>query len=114
MDDYDDTREMVASLLGAVYRVSQATNGIEALEIARRDQPSVIVMDIAMPVLDGLAATKVLRADPTLRGIPVIACTAQPSLVAGERRLFFAVIAKPVDYPSLLREIKAAVRSGSR
>jgi CheY-like chemotaxis protein len=71
-------------------------------------------MDIAMPFMDGLTATKLIRADPALRDIPVIACTAQASLLTGEQRLFFAVTTKPVDYRELLRLLNAAVRSRSR
>jgi len=111
VDDYDDAREMLAALLGAAYHILQASNGLEALEIARRDKPSLILMDIAMPVMDGLTASKYLRATPALKQIPIIAQTAQPSLLAAERHLFFAVLQKPIDYRRLLQLIKLAIQA---
>jgi two-component system cell cycle response regulator DivK len=111
VDDYDDSREMLAALLGAAYHIVQATNGLEALESARRDRPSVILMDISMPVMDGLTASRYLRADPILKDIPIIAHTAQPRLLAADQQLFFAVVRKPIDYRRLLRLIEVATQA---
>src|SRR2546423_8195214 len=54
------------------YRVVTATNGEEALKVASLSRPNIILMDIAMPQLDGLGATRRLREDESLRAIPVI------------------------------------------
>jgi CheY-like chemotaxis protein len=62
VDDCEDIRELVAlqlTLLG--YRVVEATNGFEAIELARKECPALILMDINMPALDGLAATRYIR-----------------------------------------------------
>jgi two-component system, cell cycle response regulator DivK len=62
VDDCEDIRELVAlqlTLLG--YRVMEATNGFEAFELARKECPALILMDINMPILDGLAATRCIR-----------------------------------------------------
>jgi len=62
VDDCEDIRELVAlqlTLLG--YRVVEATNGFEAIELARKECPALILMDINMPILDGLAATRYIR-----------------------------------------------------
>jgi CheY-like chemotaxis protein len=61
-DDCEDIRELVAlqlTLLG--YLVAEATNGFEAIELARKECPALILMDINMPILDGLAATRHIR-----------------------------------------------------
>ena len=62
VDDCEDIRELVAlqlTLLG--YRLVEATNGFEAIELARKECPALILMDINMPILDGLAATRYIR-----------------------------------------------------
>ena len=62
VDDCEDIRELVTlqlTLLG--YRVVEATNGMEAVEFARKESPALILMDINMPILDGLAATRYIR-----------------------------------------------------
>jgi two-component system, cell cycle response regulator DivK len=110
VDDYDDAREMLAALLGSAYHIVQASNGLEALESARRDKPSVILMDISMPVMDGLTASRYLRADPTFKEIPIIAHTSQPSALEAEQHLFFAVVRKPIDYTRLLQLIEVAIQ----
>ncbi len=57
------------------YRVEQATNGQEAVELTKRLKPDVVVMDLSLPVMDGWEATRRLKADETTRHIPVIALT---------------------------------------
>ena len=62
VDDCEDIRELVAlqlTMLG--YRVVEAANGFEAIELARKECPALILMDINMPILDGLAATRYIR-----------------------------------------------------
>jgi len=62
VDDSDDLRElMVFQIQSLGYETVEATNGLEAIEVARQTSPSLILMDINMPLLDGLAATRVIR-----------------------------------------------------
>ena len=76
VDDYSDTRDMYAEYLDyAGYRAQTASDGREAVRRALRTHPSVIVMDLAMPVLDGWEATRILRADPRTRDIPIVVLT---------------------------------------
>jgi CheY-like chemotaxis protein len=59
------------------YALLMARNGQEAVEIARSELPSLIVMDVQMPVLDGLSALRQIKADPITSAIPVIMLTAR-------------------------------------
>ncbi len=77
VDDVDAVRivlRMQLTVLG--YRVLEARNGVEALVLGRRERPDLILMDISMPVLDGLEATRLLRETPETKDIPIIALTA--------------------------------------
>lgn len=105
-EDYDDARDIMALVLkSAGYQVYEARDGVEALEAARAFHPAIIVMDMFMPNMDGLTATRALRDEPQLRRIPVIAQTAQPSVLSGSRELFDAVLAKPCSPAVLIRTI---------
>lgn len=76
VDDYPDAREMYSEYLTfAGYRVVEAANGVEAIEKAEALLPSVILMDLSMPVMDGWEATRRLKAASKTRRIPVIALT---------------------------------------
>ena len=79
-DDDLDTLEAIAFLLHAAgFRVETATNGREAEEIASLALPDVIVMDFAMPEVDGWEATRRIKSNEATRHVPIIACTAQAS-----------------------------------
>jgi two-component system cell cycle response regulator DivK len=81
VDDVQDTREMYAEYLDYVgMRAETAENGRQAVRRALRAHPDAIVMDLAMPVLDGWEATRILHADPRTRDIPIVVITgnAQP------------------------------------
>lgn len=105
-EDYDDARDIMTLVLqSAGYEVAEARDGVEALEAARTFHPHLIVMDMFMPNMDGLTATRALRDEPALRRIPVIAQTAQPSVISGSRELFDAVLAKPCSPDILIRTI---------
>jgi two-component system CheB/CheR fusion protein len=93
------------------YVVSQAANGQEAIELLGRTAHDVVLMDVQMPVMDGIEATRRLRsgeaggADPT---VPVIALTAYA--MAGDREMLLAAgadayLSKPVDHELLVREL---------
>jgi CheY-like chemotaxis protein len=96
-DDYADSREWLSIVLqGAGFMVRTARNGLEAVIAAHQLQPAVILMDLGMPVLDGVAATRLIKAIDELQGAHVIAYTAQPTEDSGfDRSLFAAVLRKP-------------------
>ena len=76
VDDYDDAREMYAeSLLVSGFRVAEAADGAQAVELARSLSPDVILMDLSLPGVDGWEATRQLKADARTQHIPVVALT---------------------------------------
>lgn len=76
-EDFEDARELYRDYLEfSGFRVETAANGREAVELAARLQPDVILMDASMPVLDGWQATRELKAASATRHIPVVALTA--------------------------------------
>lgn len=76
-DDFDDTRLMMRLWLERRgYRVIEAADGVEALEVARREAPDLVIMDIEMPEMDGLAATRRIREEEHLRDVPIVAVSA--------------------------------------
>ena len=77
VEDYADAREIIQLILeGAGYAVITATDGAQALVQAATHRPDAILMDVFMPILDGVEATRRLKADPALRETPVTPPTA--------------------------------------
>src|ERR687889_111269 len=88
IDDDRDTRtilEMMLSLHG--YDVSLARDGLQGLLVARRDAPNVILLDLAMPVLDGFQFREQQLEDPVLASIPVICVSGRYDATAAARRM---------------------------
>ncbi|MDQ3169413.1 MAG: response regulator [Acidobacteriota bacterium] len=76
VEDYDDAREMYVEYLTFTgFRVESATNGLEAIEMTQRLVPDLVLMDLALPKLDGWEATRRLKSDAATSHIPVIALT---------------------------------------
>ena len=116
VDDFDDAREMLAEYLRFCgYRVVEASTGAEALALARAVQPRVVLMDLTMPHIDGWEATRILKADPALRHIIVVAVTAH-ALTADEGRARSAgcdgYIAKPYDLKKLAALLRRILQKG--
>ena len=115
VDDVEDARVLIAeTLLQAGFLVRTAENGLDALIAAYEWQPAVIVMDITMPVLDGIEATRLIKAGKATRDVRVIAHTAKPGSAAIHlRQLFDAVVPKPCMPDMLLGAVReAASRPG--
>jgi CheY-like chemotaxis protein len=76
VEDYQDAREMYAAYLQfSGFEVAEAANGVEAVEMATELVPDIVLMDLALPRMDGWEATRRLKADPRTRHIPVVALT---------------------------------------
>ncbi len=87
-----------------------ASNGLDALAQARALRPALVLMDLKIPGLDGLEATRRLKADPATAGIPVVALTAQAMTGDRERALKAGCddyITKPIDVRSVIELLKA-------
>lgn len=105
VEDTEDNRFMMSRLLEmSGYRVVEATNGEEAVVVAKQELPDIILMDLSLPIIDGLAATRLIRQASELVETPIVAVSAHDTsdfqaeaLAAGCDRY----ITKPIDYSSL-------------
>lgn len=105
VDDYEDSREFLSVLLvSAGFSVRSAANGLEALLAAYDLQPSVIVMDLMMPVLDGVEAARLIKEIDELRNTRVIAYTAGQPPSSSE--LFTAILRKPSPPDVVVETVK--------
>jgi CheY-like chemotaxis protein len=76
VEDYQDAREMYAAYLQfSGYRVAEATNGVEAVQKTLELMPDIILMDLALPKVDGWEATRQLKSDERTKHIPIVALT---------------------------------------
>jgi CheY-like chemotaxis protein len=105
-DDDDDAREVFAcSMQAAGWNVFQASDGLEAIEVAAAAGPHVIVMDVDMPTLDGLRALARLKRDTRTRHIPVVVCTGLDCVWAETRARAFGCerfVTKPCSPEDML------------
>lgn len=91
------------------YRVFEATNGAQAIKLARLEVPDLILMDLSLPQVDGLSATRQIRTVPYLRNVPIVAVSAHDTadfhaeaLAAGCNEY----VTKPIDFGQLELVIK--------
>ena len=108
VDDHDFIREAYALILEQCgYNVLQAANGGDAIRIVRERHPDLVLMDLAMPVVDGLEAAESLKQYPDTAAIPIIGITANSFVTERERmrRICDAFLLKPCSPKELLAEI---------
>jgi CheY-like chemotaxis protein len=85
-DDFETTRHLLLACLRMLgYRVIEATNGQEAVEIAQRERPDLILMNVNMPILDGLTAIRRIREIKEMRYVPVVAPLARACFITRPR-----------------------------
>jgi CheY-like chemotaxis protein len=115
-DDSDDNRELTATLLEASgFSPIVVRNGLEALIAASCLVPAVALMDVSMPILDGIETARLLRVHAVTREVPLIAHTAWPSFFDGPGRdLFAAVLPKPATPDALLASVGRFARPSAR
>ncbi|MDQ6966599.1 MAG: response regulator [Mariprofundaceae bacterium] len=118
-EDYEDTRMILQASLGSAgYAVSCAENGREALAMARREMPDIIISDILMPEMDGFEFCRAIKADETLRHIPFIFYTAT-YIDASDRELAMAsgaarFIIKPMENSAFLEAVGEVLDEGGQ
>jgi CheY-like chemotaxis protein len=112
-EDHEDNRFALLTVLQREgYAALGARNGREAVELAFEHSPDLIVMDLAMPVMDGREALRALKADARTRDIPVVALTAMSLTVSGEEleaEGFAALLTKPCMPPHLIAEVRRRI-----
>ena len=114
VDDSKENRDFLTQLLEQRYQLLTAEDGKKAIEIVRREQPDLVLMDLSLPIVDGWEATRIIKSDPRLRSIPIIAVTAHAT--AQDRDEVKAAgcddfFAKPVDEKALLDAIERYLRA---
>jgi PAS domain S-box-containing protein len=114
VDDIVMNRDLIRAFFhGTAHRLIEAGNGQEAIDIVRVERPDAILMDVRMPVMDGLQATRLIKEDPALRDIPVIVVTA--SALQQEEQMLRPIcdgfIRKPVSKTDLAGHLRRILKS---
>ncbi len=116
VEDNDDNIYVLENRLRrAGFDVTVARDGAQGVAMAATEQPDLIVMDLSLPVVDGWEATRLIKAAPETRRIPVIALSANAMMGDREKALGAGCDdfdTKPVDLPRLLGKIRALVMEG--
>jgi CheY-like chemotaxis protein len=112
-EDNLDNRTIYRTILEHMgYRVVEATDGQAAVDLALEHLPALILMDISMPVMDGWAAARAIRAAPSTAGIPIVALTAHALATdrsRAEEEGFDSYLAKPVEPRRVVEEVRRFV-----
>ena len=114
VEDFEDNRFMMRRLLEmSGYRVVEAVNGEQAVEVAASERPDLILMDLSLPKLDGLAATRRIRRSDGLAEVPIVAVSAHDTsdfhadaLAAGCNEY----VTKPIDFDQLESLLKKLLK----
>lgn len=113
VEDSDDTRYfMRLELEGRGYRVIEAADGQKAVDLALQESPDIILMDLSLPHLDGLEATRQIRQDERFKKVPIIAVTAHQETTFRQGAAasgFDAYVTKPIDM-DFLSELISGLR----
>ena len=108
VEDYEDNRVMMRQLLElSGYRVVEAINGEQAIRLAESEHPDLILMDVSLPRVDGLCATREIRAIRSLKNVPVVAVSAHDTADFHAQALASGCneyVTKPIDF-GVLEEV---------
>ncbi len=110
VDDYEDSRQMMRKLLELIgYGVLEADNGLDAVRLTKEKRPSLVIMDLGLPLLSGTEAARMIRETPETSEIPIIILSAYDEVSARDDVIVSCngYLTKPVDYPMLEKTIQA-------
>src|SRR5436190_925408 len=114
VDDIETNRDILVMRLSTQgYELLQAADGEEALAIARKERPDLILLDVMMPKIDGIEVCRQLKADQSLSFMPIILVTAKTDskdVVAGLEAGADEYLSKPIDQMALLARVKSVLR----
>jgi CheY-like chemotaxis protein len=110
VEDVEFNRDLVVQLLEDEYQILTAADGAEGIRLAERERPDLILMDLSLPVIDGWEATRRIKANAALKGIPIIALSAH-AMTGDEAKARQSgcddYLSKPIDedllFPKLAR-----------
>jgi CheY-like chemotaxis protein len=106
VDDDPDILDAICDILeGEGYRVARARHGVEALERVEAEPPAIILLDLMMPVMDGLAFAQALRERPGKEGIPIVVISADGNPQRAASVDAAGYLAKPFDIDALLSQV---------
>jgi two-component system, cell cycle response regulator DivK len=116
-EDFEDVREMYGTCLAFEgFQVVFASDGAEAVEAARDRRPNLVLMDMMMPRMDGLEATRAMKDDPELRSIPILMLTAntyEHHRQAARDAGCDGYLTKPCSPETLVQAVRDALQLGS-
>lgn len=114
IEDDEDNLKLFSTILDYHgYETLEAKNGMEGIRLAKTEKPNLILIDIQMPVMDGLEAFKIMKSDPSTKDIPFIVIT--PYGIRGAREKFLKLgfidyIAKPFDLHEFITTVNKHLR----
>jgi two-component system, cell cycle response regulator DivK len=100
VEDVEFNRDLIVQLLEDTYEVLTAADGAAGIQLAARERPDLILMDLSLPIIDGWEATRRIKANVALQGIPIIALSAHAMLGDHEKALQSGCddyLSKPLD-----------------
>ena len=110
VEDHADNRQIIRDMLAVTdYEITEAESGEEALAAIAKQRPDLILMDIQLPTMDGYEATRRIKADDSLRSIPIVAVTSY-ALTGEEKKARAAGCDDYVPKPFSPRELLAKIR----
>ena len=116
VEDVELNIDLLQQMLEGEYALVVARNGAAAVEMAVAERPDLILMDVSLPIVNGLDATRLVRSNQTLRHIPVIAVTAH-AMEGDKVRALDAgcndYVSKPIDEDQLLEKIRGLIGYGN-
>ena len=118
VEDHADTREMLGILLKIFgYRVMEAADGEQAMSMAEKDHPDLILLDVKIPLLDGLTVARLIRSHPVLNEVPIVVITGMATPQFHREALSAGCndcLLKPLDFERLRELIKLLAPSTPR